>query len=156
MLYVCLGDVTDQFLSKKYPMWMLSKTKRINAQEWDRGIGNTSLFVLSDFWDPQGWVEVSGLWNIWKHNSLPSTRVSKRCPPSSVVRHGHPLLPLPLHLPQDLQLPWQTLCEEQPGVVLFPGPWLLEGGQQPTGLQGLPWLKPPGDLYRSLHCQEWV
>ena len=59
-------------------------------------------------------------------------------PSSSVVRYGHPLFLSSLHLPQDQQLPWQTLCEEQPGVVLFPGPWLLEGGQQPTGLQGLP------------------
>ena len=59
-------------------------------------------------------------------------------PSSSVVRYGHPLFLSSLHLPQDQQLPWQTLCEEQPGVVLFPGPWLLEGGQQPTGVQGLP------------------
>ena len=46
-----------------------------------------------------------------------------------VVRHGHPLLPLPLHLHQDLWLSWHAACEELPGVFHFPGPWLIEGGQ---------------------------
>ena len=47
-----------------------------------------------------------------------------------VVRHGHPLLPLPLHLHQDLWLSWRAACEELPGVFHFPGPWLIEGGQR--------------------------
>ena len=69
--------------------------------------------------------------------SLPHQQANQEVPSSSVARHGYPLFLSSLHLPQDQQLPWQTLCEQQPRVVHFPGPWLLEGGQQPTGLQGL-------------------
>ena len=97
---------------------------------------------FSDFWDLHGCVRCFLDYETFESShSLPSSRVTKRSPSSSVARHGHPLFPSLLHLHQDLQLSWQTPCEEQPGVFHHPD-WLL-------------WLKPPGELFRSLQFAKY-
>ena len=71
------------------PVVKASKHLSINTQKMGQ-------VYLADFLDPQRWEEVSGVRNILKLNSLPSTRVSQRCP-QAVSRDTGNLSSFPLY-----------------------------------------------------------